>query len=241
MLRQCAGGRQPFTSGCRTSSASQTASSKRQVRHHCIRCGDTQPHQCRDCSDRQPCSARDAAQPRRTLQPARAAGTHLQHAERTAAGDSPACTELRAAVSAAAPLTAVAPETPSDATSNWPKPVDAVASRRAFLAATAAALLAPALPGGVGNAAVMAARPGAISASPALRPPNLGVLQRQADRCWAAVGRCCSDLDKYQVPISLHSPWTKWARWSYGMILDDDGPIARSWTTYRQQQGCAGL
>lgn len=198
MLRQCAGGRQPFASGCRTSSASQTVSSQR---HHCIRCGGTQPHQFRDCSDRQPCSARDAAQPRRTLQPARAAGTHLQHAERTAAGDSPACTELRAA---AAPLTAVAAETPSDATSDMPNLVDAVASRRAFLAATAAALLAPALPGSVGNAAVMAARPSAISASPALRPPNLGDLQRQADRCWAAVGRCCSDLDKYQVPISLH-------------------------------------
>lgn len=32
-----------------------------------------------------------------------------------------------------------------------------------------------------------------------LIPANLGNRQKQLDRAWAAVNRCCTDLDKYQV------------------------------------------
>lgn len=32
-----------------------------------------------------------------------------------------------------------------------------------------------------------------------LVPANLGNRQKQLDRAWAAVNRCCTDLDKYQV------------------------------------------
>lgn len=39
-----------------------------------------------------------------------------------------------------------------------------------------------------------------------LMPANLGNRQRQIDRAWAAVGRCATDLDKYQVSLSLCSP-----------------------------------
>lgn len=84
-------------------------------------------------------------------------------------------------------------------------PATAATSRRALLAASAAALLTPS-PGGSAAAAVAAPPgrqllPGMQIVPPALAPLNLGDLQRQIDRAWDAVGRCCSDLDKYQVPL----------------------------------------
>ena len=39
-----------------------------------------------------------------------------------------------------------------------------------------------------------------------LVPANLGDRQRQIDRAWAAVGRCSTDLDKYQVNLLHSSP-----------------------------------
>ena len=81
-----------------------------------------------------------------------------------------------------------------------PWPPWQVASRRGWLASSAAVAAAALLGGSSAEAAAAAgASPAAATIAPELVPPRLGTLQRQVDRAWAALGRCCTNLDKYQV------------------------------------------
>lgn len=78
-----------------------------------------------------------------------------------------------------------------------------LASRRSLLTSSAAAVAAAMLPAAADAAVTLAPSPATQAAPFGLRPPRLGDLQRQVDRYWTAVGRCCTDLDKYQALMAL--------------------------------------